>query len=236
MQTAWPDDYPRPEVREARAKVPADQGRKARRGQRAQAGPDTRPSRTNADFHAANSTLLRTDLLLVSDGSAQVDGFGRYRATRHRWVISPSCHLRRACACWPVVGDLARKHDLSPFACLNAVAICCRTCAQRGGNDPITSAMKRLRSEIALRAGRDRLVVCARSCTSGASHCPRSRVTVASTSCTEIRAKWGSYRTPAGKVVYFTLAFQSDPAEAGGQDGARSQGNGHIDERTRRAS
>jgi hypothetical protein len=153
---------------------------------------------TNADFHAANSTLLRTDLLLVSDRSAQVDGFGRYRATRHRWVISPSCHLRRACACWPVVGDLARKHDLSPFACLNAVAICCRTCAQRGGNDPITSAMKRLRSEIALRAGRDRLVVCVRSCTSGASHCPGSRVTVASTNDLQFWRLAPSYRGSGG--------------------------------------
>jgi anti-sigma regulatory factor (Ser/Thr protein kinase) len=48
-----------------------------------------------------------------------------------------------------------------------------------------------------------------------------------------LSAKWGSYRTPAGKVVYFTLAFQPDPA---GRDGARSQGNGHTDERTERAS
>ena len=47
-----------------------------------------------------------------------------------------------------------------------------------------------------------------------------------------LSAKWGAYRTPAGKVVYFTLTFQ--PEAAG--DGARSQGDGHIDERTGRAS
>ena len=28
---------------------------------------------------------------------------------------------------------------------------------------------------------------------------------------------WGIYRTPAGKAVYFTLAFQPDPAEGGGR-------------------
>jgi anti-sigma regulatory factor (Ser/Thr protein kinase) len=32
-----------------------------------------------------------------------------------------------------------------------------------------------------------------------------------------LSARWGSYRTPAGKAVYFTLAFQRD----------RSEGNGH---------
>ena len=51
-----------------------------------------------------------------------------------------------------------------------------------------------------------------------------------------LSAKWGAYRTPAGKVVYFTLAFQPDPAGSGGRGGARSHGNGHPDERTRRAS
>jgi anti-sigma regulatory factor (Ser/Thr protein kinase) len=51
-----------------------------------------------------------------------------------------------------------------------------------------------------------------------------------------LSAKWGSYRTPAGKVVYFTLAFQPDPAEGGRHPGARSRGDGHIDERTERAS
>ena len=48
-----------------------------------------------------------------------------------------------------------------------------------------------------------------------------------------LSAKWGAYRTPAGKVVYFTLAFQPDHAGTGG---ARPQGNGRTDERTRRAS
>ena len=48
-----------------------------------------------------------------------------------------------------------------------------------------------------------------------------------------LSAKWGTYRTPAGKVVYFTLAFQPDHAGTGG---ARPQGNGPTDERTRRAS
>ena len=51
-----------------------------------------------------------------------------------------------------------------------------------------------------------------------------------------LAAKWGAYRTPAGKVVYFTLAFQPGPAASGGHDGARTRGNGHPDERTRRAS
>ena len=51
-----------------------------------------------------------------------------------------------------------------------------------------------------------------------------------------LSAKWGAYRTPAGKVVYFTLAFQPDPAGSGGRGGARSHGNGHPDERTGRAS
>jgi anti-sigma regulatory factor (Ser/Thr protein kinase) len=30
-----------------------------------------------------------------------------------------------------------------------------------------------------------------------------------------LSAKWGFFRTPAGKAVYFTLAFQPDGAEAG---------------------
>jgi anti-sigma regulatory factor (Ser/Thr protein kinase) len=29
--------------------------------------------------------------------------------------------------------------------------------------------------------------------------------------------EWGSYRTPAGKAVYFTLAFQPGPAGSGGR-------------------
>jgi anti-sigma regulatory factor (Ser/Thr protein kinase) len=36
-----------------------------------------------------------------------------------------------------------------------------------------------------------------------------------------LSAKWGSYRTPAGKAVYFTLAFQPDPAGDSGSNGAR---------------
>ena len=48
-----------------------------------------------------------------------------------------------------------------------------------------------------------------------------------------LSAKWGAYRTPAGKVVYFTLAFQPDPA---GDGGATPRANGHISERTGRAS
>jgi anti-sigma regulatory factor (Ser/Thr protein kinase) len=32
-----------------------------------------------------------------------------------------------------------------------------------------------------------------------------------------LSAKWGVYRTPAGKAVYFTLAFQPDRAEGGGR-------------------
>jgi anti-sigma regulatory factor (Ser/Thr protein kinase) len=30
--------------------------------------------------------------------------------------------------------------------------------------------------------------------------------------------EWGFYRTPAGKAVYFTLAFQPDVAKGGGRD------------------
>ena len=36
-----------------------------------------------------------------------------------------------------------------------------------------------------------------------------------------LSADWGSYRTPAGKAVYFTLAFQPDLAEG---DGCGPQG------------
>jgi anti-sigma regulatory factor (Ser/Thr protein kinase) len=32
-----------------------------------------------------------------------------------------------------------------------------------------------------------------------------------------LSAEWGFYRTPAGKAVYFTLAFGSDTAEEGGR-------------------
>jgi len=32
-----------------------------------------------------------------------------------------------------------------------------------------------------------------------------------------LSAEWGFYRTPAGKAVYFTLAFGSDTAEDGGR-------------------
>jgi hypothetical protein len=32
-----------------------------------------------------------------------------------------------------------------------------------------------------------------------------------------LSADWGFYRTPAGKAVYFTLAFQPDLAESGGR-------------------
>jgi anti-sigma regulatory factor (Ser/Thr protein kinase) len=34
-----------------------------------------------------------------------------------------------------------------------------------------------------------------------------------------LSASWGVYRTPAGKAVYFTLAFQPDRAEGGGGRG-----------------
>jgi hypothetical protein len=34
---------------------------------------------------------------------------------------------------------------------------------------------------------------------------------------TTLSAEWGFYRTPAGKAVYFTLAFQPGAAEGGGR-------------------
>ena len=34
---------------------------------------------------------------------------------------------------------------------------------------------------------------------------------------TTLAAEWGFYRTPAGKAVYFTLAFQPDVAEGNGR-------------------
>jgi anti-sigma regulatory factor (Ser/Thr protein kinase) len=34
---------------------------------------------------------------------------------------------------------------------------------------------------------------------------------------TTLSAEWGFYRTPAGKAVYFTLAFEPDMAEGGGR-------------------
>jgi anti-sigma regulatory factor (Ser/Thr protein kinase) len=33
-----------------------------------------------------------------------------------------------------------------------------------------------------------------------------------------LSTEWGFYRTPAGKAVYFTLAFEPDRAEVGGRD------------------
>ncbi len=41
-----------------------------------------------------------------------------------------------------------------------------------------------------------------------------------------LSAEWGFYRTPAGKAVYFTLAFQPDLAEAGerGPQGVHTRG------------
>lgn len=47
-----------------------------------------------------------------------------------------------------------------------------------------------------------------------------------------LAAEWGFYCTPTGKTVYFTLAFQSDPAQ-GGQHGAQFRSNGQ-DERSGR--
>ena len=35
---------------------------------------------------------------------------------------------------------------------------------------------------------------------------------------TTLSEEWGFYRTPAGKAVYFTIAFQPDVAEGGGRD------------------
>jgi hypothetical protein len=32
-----------------------------------------------------------------------------------------------------------------------------------------------------------------------------------------LSAEWGFYRTPAGKAVYFTLAFEPDHADGNGQ-------------------
>jgi hypothetical protein len=34
---------------------------------------------------------------------------------------------------------------------------------------------------------------------------------------TTLSDEWGFYRTPAGKAVYFTLAFQPDVAEGNGR-------------------
>jgi anti-sigma regulatory factor (Ser/Thr protein kinase) len=41
-----------------------------------------------------------------------------------------------------------------------------------------------------------------------------------------LSADWGFYRTPAGKAVYFTLAFQPDRAEAGRRAVRSSRRNG----------
>jgi anti-sigma regulatory factor (Ser/Thr protein kinase) len=48
-----------------------------------------------------------------------------------------------------------------------------------------------------------------------------------------LASEWGFYPTPIGKTVYFTLAFQPDPAN-GGLRGAQLRGNGE-DERSGRA-
>jgi anti-sigma regulatory factor (Ser/Thr protein kinase) len=39
-----------------------------------------------------------------------------------------------------------------------------------------------------------------------------------------LSAEWGFYRTPAGKAVYFTLAFQPGGAEGGGRGGLQAWG------------
>ena len=41
-----------------------------------------------------------------------------------------------------------------------------------------------------------------------------------------LSADWGFYRTPAGKAVYFTLAFAPDLTEGGGRD--RPEGGGRV--------
>ncbi|MBV9450002.1 MAG: ATP-binding protein [Streptosporangiaceae bacterium] len=40
--------------------------------------------------------------------------------------------------------------------------------------------------------------------------------------------EWGVYRTPAGKAVYFVLAFQPDLAPAVGERGARGHMRGTV--------
>jgi anti-sigma regulatory factor (Ser/Thr protein kinase) len=41
-----------------------------------------------------------------------------------------------------------------------------------------------------------------------------------------LSADWGAYRTPAGKAVYFTLAFQPDPDDGGGESPLRDGAQG----------
>jgi anti-sigma regulatory factor (Ser/Thr protein kinase) len=51
-----------------------------------------------------------------------------------------------------------------------------------------------------------------------------------------LATEWDFYRTSAGKAVYFTLAFQPDPArDSSGWHGTQFQGNGHKSERNGRA-
>lgn len=82
----------------------------------------------------------------------------------------------------------------------------------------VTNAIKHAAGEtvtLGIRRGRDRLRVEVHDTslslpvltdTPAAAEAGRGLMLVASLS-----AEWGFYRTPAGKAVYFTLAFQSDP-------------------------
>ena len=49
-----------------------------------------------------------------------------------------------------------------------------------------------------------------------------------------LSAEWGFYRTPAGKAVYFTLAFEPDLAEGGGRGPQGSSYVGTVSQPPRR--
>lgn len=53
---------------------------------------------------------------------------------------------------------------------------------------------------------------------------------------TSLAAEWGFYRTPRGKAVYFALTFCSELGQSDGRRRAQPKGNGHVSQRTGRAS
>jgi hypothetical protein len=125
----------------------------------------------------------------VLGASAQAGSFSRYEASRCRCpdlAVMPARAVRRCSG--PSLVTRARKQPLPPCACLVAVAGCYRRPAQRGGHEPITSAMKRPCSVITLTRSGGIPPSAMRSCTSGTPFASSSRVKVASINCVEIRA------------------------------------------------
>jgi hypothetical protein len=119
-------------------------------------------------------------------------------------LLGSRCHASAGGAAlpWSIAGDHARKQPLPPCTCLVAVAGCHRRQAQRGGHEPITSAMKRPCSGITPHTKWWNPAVRLRYCTSGTPFASSSRVKVASVSCVEIRVSSGWPPRPAPSLLH----------------------------------